>query len=369
MHRFELCTTPTWSCGERMLHGSLNVIHGCPVSKSIVSILRHSAVAWTVLCRRISPRAAARFVLRVALLEGAAVEARADRAPRRARTASTARRLDHALHEQVGNPVRRVHVVRAAALVAGVAAQIEEVLDVVVPGLEIGAGRAAPLAAAVDRHGDVVGDLQERHDALALDLGALDARAGAADVRPVVAEPARPLRELRVVAERLEDVREVVLDRRQVARRELRVRRAGVEQRRRRRHVEQRRHQVVEVDRARACGSSSSMARPIATRIQNACGISTRAAVVARQVAIGERLDAEVLEQASRARAGAPRPARRDRSAARRASKRPLSTPCRMRGDERIAVGARRARPSAGRRAAVTSGTALRAAAARRAKL
>ncbi|MNS98246.1 hypothetical protein D3C72_1326090 [compost metagenome] len=45
VHRFELWTTPTCCCGERMLHGSLNVIHGWPVSNSIDSILRHSVSA------------------------------------------------------------------------------------------------------------------------------------------------------------------------------------------------------------------------------------------------------------------------------------------------------------------------------------
>ena len=58
VQRFELWTTPAWSCGERTLHGSLKVIQGCPVSNSIVSILRHSAVAGTVRCRCSSPRAA-----------------------------------------------------------------------------------------------------------------------------------------------------------------------------------------------------------------------------------------------------------------------------------------------------------------------
>src|SRR6266508_2352108 len=45
VHKLELCTTPTCCCGERNLQGSLQVIHGCPVSKSIDSILRHSCVA------------------------------------------------------------------------------------------------------------------------------------------------------------------------------------------------------------------------------------------------------------------------------------------------------------------------------------
>jgi len=30
VHRLELCTTPTWRCGERMLHGSLKGDPGMP---------------------------------------------------------------------------------------------------------------------------------------------------------------------------------------------------------------------------------------------------------------------------------------------------------------------------------------------------
>ena len=62
----------------------------------------------------------------------------------------------------------------AAAVVAGVLAQLEELLDVEVPGFQVGADRALALAALVDRDGGVVDDLQERHDALDLAVGALD---------------------------------------------------------------------------------------------------------------------------------------------------------------------------------------------------
>jgi len=72
----------------------------------------------------------------------------------------------HALHEQVGNPVRRVHVVRAAAVVAGVSAELEEFEDVVVPGLEVGAAGALALAALIDGDELVVVELEERDDAL-----------------------------------------------------------------------------------------------------------------------------------------------------------------------------------------------------------
>src|SRR5256712_14197100 len=55
VHKLELCTTPTCCCGERKLQGSLKVIHGCPVSKSIDSILRQSWVAGILLYSFSSP--------------------------------------------------------------------------------------------------------------------------------------------------------------------------------------------------------------------------------------------------------------------------------------------------------------------------
>src|SRR3981189_3154806 len=57
VQRFELCTTPTCCCGERRLQGSLKVIQGCPVSKSIDSILRQSCAAGILLYSFSSPLA------------------------------------------------------------------------------------------------------------------------------------------------------------------------------------------------------------------------------------------------------------------------------------------------------------------------
>src|SRR3546814_18049160 len=45
LFRSDECTTPTCCCGERRLHGSLNVTHGWPVSNNIDSILRHRLLA------------------------------------------------------------------------------------------------------------------------------------------------------------------------------------------------------------------------------------------------------------------------------------------------------------------------------------
>jgi hypothetical protein len=157
----------------------------------------------------------------------------------------------HAAHEQVGNPVRGVHVVRAAAVVAGVLAQFEEFLDVEVPAFQIGAHRALALAALIHRDGGVIDHLQEGHDALALAVGALDVRAQRAHRRPVVAQTAGELGQQRVFLDRLEDAVEVVGHRREVARRQLRAQRGAVEQRRRRAHEVEAGQQLIELDGAR----------------------------------------------------------------------------------------------------------------------
>ena len=90
----------------------------------------------------------------------------------------------HAFHEEVGNPVGGVHVVAAAAFVTGVFPEIEEVLDVVVPGFEVGATGAAAFSALVDGDELVVVEFEEGDDALRLAIGALDVAAGAADGGP-----------------------------------------------------------------------------------------------------------------------------------------------------------------------------------------
>ena len=71
-----------------------------------------------------------------------------------------------ALHEEVGNPVCRIHVMGATTVIAGVLAQLEEFLDIEVPGFQIGADRALALAALIHRHRRIVNHLQERHHTL-----------------------------------------------------------------------------------------------------------------------------------------------------------------------------------------------------------
>ena len=213
--------------------------------------------------------------------------------------------LHHALHEQVRDPVRRVHVVRAAAVVAGVLAQLEELLDVQVPGLQVGAHRALPLAALVHRHRGVVDHLEERHHALRLAVGALDVRAERAHRGPVVAQAAGVLGEQRVFLDGVVDAGEVVGHRRQVAGRELRALRARVEQGRRRAHEVEGRQHVVELDGARL---AVLLVQRQAHRHAHEEGLRQLDARVAdvQEVAVVQGLQAEVAELAGRARTSAP---------------------------------------------------------------
>ena len=203
--------------------------------------------------------------------------------------------LHHALHEQVRDPVRRIHVVRAAPVVAGVLAQLEELLDVEVPGLEVGADRAFPLAALVHRHCGVIDHLEERHHALRFSVGALDVRAERAHRGPVVAQAAGVFGEQRVLLDRLVDAVEVVGHRGQVAAGELRALRSGVEQGRRRAHEIEARQHVVELDRALLAvllpqGEAHRHAHEEHLRQLDA------PAVHVEKVAVVQRLQAEVAE-------------------------------------------------------------------------
>ena len=155
--------------------------------------------------------------------------------------------LFDALHEQIRNPRRRVHVRRASAFVARVPFQVDERRKIEMPAGEVATGRSPALAGAVDGRRHVVADAEERHDAGGFDARGLDERAARAEVRPVVAEAAAPLRESCVTFVRVEDVAEVIGDGRQVTRGQLRVGRPAVEQRRRGGGELQFREHVVEL--------------------------------------------------------------------------------------------------------------------------
>ena len=144
--------------------------------------------------------------------------------------------LHDALHEQIRNPVRGVHVMRTAAIIAGVLAQIEELLDIHVPSLEIGANRALTLTTLVDRDRGIVHDLQERHNALRLAISAFDMSTERAHWRPVIAQTTCVLGEQSVFFDCLVNTVKVICYRGQIARRELRALRTRVEQSRCRAH-------------------------------------------------------------------------------------------------------------------------------------
>ena len=138
--------------------------------------------------------------------------------------------VEDPLHEQVGYPVGGIHVVGATAVVAGVLAQLDELLDIQVPGLEVGAHRALAFAALVDRHCCVVDHLEEGHDALGLAVGTLDVGAQRAHLGPVVAQTAGELGQHGVVLDRAVYTVQVVRYRGEVAGGQLRAQGAGVEQ-------------------------------------------------------------------------------------------------------------------------------------------
>ena len=201
----------------------------------------------------------------------------------------------HPLHEQVRHPVGRVHVVGAAAVVAGVLAQLQELLDVQMPGLEVGAHRALALAALIDRHRRVVHHFQERHDALGLAVGALDVGAERPHRGPVVAQPAGELGQQRVFLDGVVDAVQVVGDRGQVAARQLGAVGAGVEQGRGRAHEVEARQHVVELDGA---GLAVALVERQAHRHAHEEGLGQLDAPAADvdEVAVVERLQAEVAE-------------------------------------------------------------------------
>ena len=157
-------------------------------------------------------------------------------------------RFHDPLHEEVRNPVGRVHVMRAAAIIAGVLAQLEKLLDVQMPGLQVGAHRSLALAALVHRHRGVVHDLEKRNNALRFAVRPLDMGAERAHRRPVVAEPAGELRQQRVFLDGVVDAFQVVRHRGQVAARQLGTLGAGIEQGGRRGHEIEARQHVVKLD-------------------------------------------------------------------------------------------------------------------------
>ncbi len=81
----------------------------------------------------------------------------------------------------------------AAAVIAGVLAQVQEFLDIHVPGFKVSTHGTFTFTPLVYSHGRIIGDFQERHHALRFTVGALDMGAQCAYRGPVVTESAGKL--------------------------------------------------------------------------------------------------------------------------------------------------------------------------------
>ena len=161
------------------------------------------------------------------------------------------RAFHHPAHEQIGNPVRGVHVVRAAAIITSVFAQLEEFFNIQMPGFEIRADRTFALAALVHGHGGIVHDFKERHDALRFAVGAFDIAAERAHWRPVIAETTSKFGQQGVFFQCFVNAVEIIGDGGEVARRQLRAAGTGVKQRGGGRHEIERRQHIVKLNGTR----------------------------------------------------------------------------------------------------------------------
>ena len=93
------------------------------------------------------------------------------------RTGSSRASASTRFMKRSGTQLARLRLWVRARLVAGVVAQLEELLDVGVPGLQVHAAGALALAALVHRRHRGVQRLQPGHDAVGVAVGALDQRA------------------------------------------------------------------------------------------------------------------------------------------------------------------------------------------------
>jgi len=128
--------------GLRRLQGSLKVIHGWPVSKKHAEHLAPQAERLDLLVQLDSCPRPPRLRRLHGLAEIPCRTCRAARARRWGEQRPVAVGLN-AFQEQIGDPVRGVMSWVAAAVVAGVLAQVEELLDVEVPGFQV--AQIAPL--------------------------------------------------------------------------------------------------------------------------------------------------------------------------------------------------------------------------------
>jgi hypothetical protein len=90
----------------------------------------------------------------------------------------------HPFHEEVGDPVSRIHIMGTATVVSGVFTKLEEIVDVVMPGLEVSASGSPTLATLVNGDELVVVQLEKWDNALRLAISAFNKTASATNCGP-----------------------------------------------------------------------------------------------------------------------------------------------------------------------------------------
>ncbi len=98
----------------------------------------------------------------------------------------------------------------AAAIVASVFAQFEKLFDVEMPCFQIAAHSTLAFSPLVDGNGSVVDDLQERYNALALAVGAVNVSTERTNRCPIVAQSAAVFGEQRVFFDGIVNAAQVV---------------------------------------------------------------------------------------------------------------------------------------------------------------
>ena len=202
-------------------------------------------------------------------------------------------------HELVGDPVREVEVVGAPGVLPGVVAQLQELLDVGVPGLQVDRGRALAPAALVDGGHRGVERVEERHDAVGVPVGTADQRTPGADAGVGQADAAGVLGEPGDLVVPVVDRLQLVLGGvQQVAGGHLRVPGAGVEEGGGGGQVGEGAHQPVErgdlvesPDRVVLGEAAGDAEHEVLGRLDDLAGVR-----VAQQVAAVHGAQAEVAE-------------------------------------------------------------------------
>lgn len=143
-----------------------------------------------------------------------------------------------------------VEIVGTARLIPCIVPELEEVLDVGMPRLQIDARRPSASPPLIDGRDRRIEGSQPGDDAVGEAVRPPDEAALRSDAGPGDPDAARELGELGDIGVALVDtVEAVVRGVEEVAARHLRVSRPGIEQGRARREVGQRRHQPVQADR------------------------------------------------------------------------------------------------------------------------